>query len=111
MDTNLHGCGFTVQALRSGGWASFLQEDDTGQRNGAAALRQLLRVGSVVGDQVMSFELIQCPTARREIQRHGFLAFEGGESFAPKLYLLSVSDPHLARRWIEFLAQTERENL
>lgn len=109
MDTNTHEWQ-TAETRRRGERSGFLQKDDPGQRNGAFALRQLIRFAGISSDPVVSSKLIQGASTRREIQRDRLFAFEGCKVFATASYFGSVSDPDFVSDWIEFVAQAKRQD-
>lgn len=91
--------------------SSLLQEDDSGQWNGAFALRQLFRFASISLDQVVSSKLIEGASTRREIQRDRLLALEGCKMFAATGYFSSITNPNFVSDRIEFIAQAKSEDL
>jgi hypothetical protein len=88
-----------------------LDEDNSGERNWALPLRQLLRVVRIASDQVVVFVFIELVTTLRIIKWQRLLILQRREFAAPVCYDRGVTDPDLVELWVVFCAEAERENL
>ena len=87
-----------------------MDEHNPGQRNRAFAFRQFLRVVGGAGDKMVSFAVVELPTARRVVKWERFV-LQRCQLLAPFSDLAIVSNPNFSRLRVEFVTQTKGENL